>query len=60
MDMKIIDLADVLKTNPIQTQSKPIKANKMPKQTQNKANTNPNKPNFKLSASKSRMAWLPT
>ena len=28
-------------SNPIQTQSNPIKANKMPKQTQNKANTNP-------------------
>jgi len=28
-------------SNPIQTQSNPIKANKMPKQTQYKANTNP-------------------
>ena len=34
-------------TNPIQTQSNPIKANKMPKQTQYKPNTNPIKPNFK-------------
>jgi len=33
-------------TNPIQTQSNPIKANKMPKQTQNKPNTNPIKPNL--------------
>jgi hypothetical protein len=32
-------------TNPIQTQSNPIKANKMPKQTQYKANTNPIKAN---------------
>ena len=32
-------------SNPIQTQSKPIKANKMPKQTQNKPKTNPIKPN---------------
>ena len=35
-----------MKTNPIQTQSNPIKANKMPKQTQFKPNTNPNKANF--------------
>jgi len=35
-------------TKPIQTQSNPIKANKMPKQTQNKPNTNPIKPNFSL------------
>ena len=29
-------------SNPIQTQSNPIKANKMPKQTQYKPNTKPN------------------
>jgi hypothetical protein len=35
------------KTNPIQSQTNPISANKMSKQTQNKPNTNPNKANFK-------------
>ena len=34
-------------SKPIQTQSNPIKANKMPKQTQYKPNTKPNKANFK-------------
>jgi hypothetical protein len=36
-------------SNPIQTQSNPIKAQKMQKQTQYKPNTKPNKPNFILS-----------
>jgi len=45
--MKILPIANCVKTNPIQSQSKPIKANKMPKQTQYKPNTNPNKANFK-------------
>jgi hypothetical protein len=31
-------------SNPIQSQSNPIKANKMPKQSQYKPNTNPIKP----------------
>ena len=37
-DYENVRLAEVPKTNPKQTQSKPIKANKMPKQTQNKPN----------------------
>ena len=48
--MKIFPIGHLVKTNPIkanQSQSNPIKANKMPKQTQNKPNTNPIKPNFK-------------
>jgi len=38
-------------SKPIQTQSNPIKANKMPKQTQYKPKTNPIKPNFTLQIS---------
>jgi hypothetical protein len=46
--MKILSISNLVKTNPIQTQSnpiqtqsKPIKANIKPKQTQNKPKTNP-------------------
>ncbi len=46
-DYDQMDTWSIRKTKPIQSQLKPIKANSKPILTQNKANSNPIKPNFK-------------